>query len=202
MKTLFIPVKSRLEIDKSKILEFSEKLPKNIALCYSIQYKSQAQEIKSILSSTHHITEFLQVLGCSKPKISAQAILLVGDGKFHAISLAIETGLPVYLYNIGELEKISEKDIKSFQQKKKASYVKFLSSERVGILISTKPGQQNLKKARKLKEKIKEKDIHFFLCNNIDNQQFENFPEIQSWINTACPRLDMNDSRIVNINDI
>lgn len=202
MKNLFIKVQSTLEIDKSQILDFSKKLPKKLAICYSIQYKKQASEIKKILSKTHNITEFLQILGCSRPKISSQAIILIGDGKFHATSLAIETKLPVYLYNIGKFERISEKDIKSFEQQKKASYVKFLNSDKVGVLISTKPGQQNLKKALELKNKIKNKKIHFFLCNNIDNSQFENFPEIQSWINTACPRLDMNDSRIVNINEI
>jgi len=202
MKTLFIPVYSKLEIDKSKILQISKNLPKKIAICYSVQYKKQALEIKKILSKKHNITDFLQVLGCSKTKISADVVLLISDGKFHAISLAYSTNLPVYIYNINKLEKISEKEIQLFQQRKKSSYVKFLNAKKIGILVSTKPGQQNLKKAIELKNKLKDKESFIFLCNNIDTSQFENFPEIQSWINTACPRLDMNDARIVNIGEL
>jgi len=202
MKTLFIPVNSKLEIEKSNLLEISKKLPKRIAICYSVQYKKQAEQIKQILGQNHNITDFLQVLGCSKPKISADAVLLISDGKFHATSLAYSTNLPVYIYNINKLEKISEKEIQLFQQRKKSSYVKFLNAKKIGILVSTKPGQQNLKKAIELKSKLKDKESFIFLCNNIDTSQFENFPEIQSWINTACPRLDMNDARIVNIGEL
>ena len=99
MKTLFIPAKTKYKINKSKILLISKKLPKNIAIAYSIQYQEQAMEIKQLLSSSHNITKFIQVLGCSKPVIAknTQAILLIGDGRFHATSLALETKLPVYI---------------------------------------------------------------------------------------------------------
>lgn len=202
MKTLFVTANSKLEVKKSEILKLSKKLPEKIAICYSSQYKTQAEQIKKILSKLHKITEFLQVLGCSRSKISAQAILLVSDGKFHAISLARETGIPVYIYNRGKLEKISENELNKLKQSKKASYVRFLNAKKLGILISTKPGQQKIKETLKLKQKYKDKEISIFLCNNIDPNQFENFPEIESWINTACPRLDMNDSQIVNMSDL
>ncbi|MBU2104542.1 MAG: 2-(3-amino-3-carboxypropyl)histidine synthase subunit, partial [Nanoarchaeota archaeon] len=85
MKTLFIPAKSKSEVDKSKIKEISKKLPRNIAIVYSVQYEKQAKEISEILSRDHIITQFKQVLGCSSPKFQkTQAVLLIGDGKFHA----------------------------------------------------------------------------------------------------------------------
>ncbi len=82
-----------LQINKSKILEISKRLPESIAICYSIQYIDQAKEIKALLEKTHKITKFIQVLGCSKPFLpkTTQAILLITDGRFHAISLSIET---------------------------------------------------------------------------------------------------------------
>ena len=49
MKTLFIPVQSRLDVKKSDIKKISKKLPEQIAICYSIQYKQQAEEIKKLL---------------------------------------------------------------------------------------------------------------------------------------------------------
>ena len=199
MKTLFIPAKSKLNLDKSIIKEISKKIPKNIAIAYSIQYKSQAEELKKILKPI----AFTQVLGCSSPKFpqSTKAILLISDGKFHAISLALATKLPVYILENNKLSKISNKDIEKLEKQQKAAYVKFLNSKEVGILVSTKPGQQRLKHAREFKKKLKDKRSYLFICNNINTSEFENFG-LDSWVNTACPRMDMNDSRVVNIDKI
>jgi len=206
MKPLFIPVYSKISIDKSQILQISKKLPKNLVIAYSIQYEYQAKQIKQILSKNHNILKFIQVLGCSKPIFpeSTQAILLIGDGRFHAVSLAFETKLPIYIYTNNQLTKIAETEIKEFEKKKKAAYVKFLNAKKIGILMSTKPGQQNLKKALELKNELlsKDKEPYILIGDNINTAEFENFPEIQSWVNTACPRLDMNDARIVNLSDI
>jgi len=202
MKTLFISLlsKENPQIDNSLF----NKLPKNLAIAYSMQYKQLAISIKKILVKNHKITFFTQTLGCSSPKISkqTQAILLVSDGKFHAVSLAYETNIPIFLYNNNRIEQISQKEIDKLKQNKKASYVKYLSSNNIGVLISTKPGQQKLKKAIELKNKLNKK-IYFFISNNINLGEFENFPQIQSWINTACPRMDFaHDSRIINLNDL
>jgi len=199
MKTLFIPTLSKARVDKTKISNISKKLPKNIAIAYSIQYQSQAIQIKQILLKNHKITKFIQVLGCSKPKFqkNTKAILLITDGRFHAISLSYETKLPIYILENYKLTKISKKDIENFEKRQKASYVKFLNSKRIGILISTKPGQQRLKQAIEFRKKINKKS-YLFICNNINTNEFENFG-LDSWVNTACPRLDMNNNKIVNI---
>ena len=117
MRTLFIPAKSESKINKSKILEISKKLPENIAIAYSIQYKEIAEEIKEILSENHNIINLTQVLGCSQPlgcyrpqfPKNTQAILLISDGKFHAVSLAIETHIPIYIFNSNDFNQISGK---------------------------------------------------------------------------------------------
>jgi len=201
MKIMFIPARIRSEVNAKKIQ--SLKLPKNIAIAYSIQYKDIAEKIKEILSKKNKITGFIQVLGCSKPKFSGEtkAILLISSGKFHAVSLAIESNLPVYVLEQDSLRKISEEEIGSFKKKKLASYVKFLNAEKVGILVSAKPGQENLKKTVTLKNRLKNKQSYLFIANEINPKEFENFPDIQSWVNTACPRLDF-DSPIINIADL
>lgn len=203
MKTLFIPVTSKSKITESKILEISKKLPKSIAIAYSIQYKDTAQEIKKILSKTHKTLSFLQVLGCSSPKFpkSIQAILLITDGKFHAVSLGLKTKLPIYILNNHSFGQISKQEIQLLETKQKASYVNFLNSNKIGILISNKPGQQNLKGAINLKNKLKDKTSYLFISNEINSLELENFPQIQSWVNTACPRLDMA-SQVINIKEI
>jgi len=198
MKTLFVPAKIHSDFNEKKIAELN--LPINIAIAYSIQYKEVAQKIKDILSKKHKITSMIQVLGCSSPKFSeeTETILLVSSGKFHGISLAASTNLPVYILESNEMKKISNEEIESFNKRKKISYMKFLNAEKVGILISTKPGQENLKKALALK--LKNKSPYLFLGNNIDVKEFENFG-INSWVNTACPRLDF-DSSIINLESL
>jgi len=202
MKTIFIPSKLKSKVNKSKILKISKELPKNIAIAYSIQYQSQAKEIKQLISKTHKITKFIQVLGCSQPKIqkNTKAILLIGDGKFHATSLAYETKLPVYILNRNKLEKISKDEIEILGKRQKTAYVKFLNSDKVGILISTKPGQENLRKALEFRKKLK-KPSYLFICNNINTDEFENFG-LSSWVNTACPRMDMNTDSIINLSKL
>jgi len=198
MKVLFIPAKKISNIDKSTIFSISKKLPINIAIAYSIQYKEQASEIKSLLGKSHKINSFTQVLGCSRPDFpkSTQAILLIGNGRFHAVSLAFESKLPVYILEDNQLTKISKKEIETLEKKQKASYVKFLHADKVGILISTKPGQQRLKQAIDIKKKLK-KQSYLFIGNNINTQEFENFG-LNSYVNTACPRMDMNSNMIIN----
>lgn len=201
MKTLFIQAKVPVEINEKKVS--SLKLPQNIAIAYSIQYKETASKIKEILSKSHDITSFLQVLGCSVPKFpkQTQAVLLISSGKFHGISLALETNLPIYIWEGNELVKIKEEEIEFLRKRKKASYVNFLNSEKIGILVSTKPGQENLKKAISLKSSLKNKKSYLFIANDINIKEFENFSEIKSWVNTACPRMDF-DFSIINIRDI
>jgi len=198
MKTLFIPAKTKSEIDEKKISQL--KLPINIAIAYSIQYKEIAEKVKEILSKKHKITLTIQVLGCSSPKFpkETEAILLLSSGKFHAVSLAFETGISVYVLESDNLTKISKEEIDLLNKKKMASYMRFLNAEKIGILISTKPGQENLEKALSLK--LKNKKSYLFIGNNIDINEFENFG-INSWVNTACPRMDF-DSSIINLKNL
>jgi 2-(3-amino-3-carboxypropyl)histidine synthase len=200
MKTIFIPTKIKSEVNAEKIRAL--KLPENIAIAYSIQYKNIAEKVKLILSKTHKLTAMAQVLGCSRPKFpkATQAVLLISSGQFHGVSLAAETGLPIYILESSNLRKISKEEIETFKKRKHAAYMKFLNSEKIGILVSTKPGQQNLKAALELKTKLKNKKSYLFINNELFSGELENF-NIESWINTGCPRLDF-DNPAINIADL
>ena len=202
MKTLFIPVKFKDKIKSSLINEISEKLPKKIAICYSVQFENQAKEIRNNLKEKE-ITDFIQVLGCSNPRLKSnpEAILLIGEGKFHSVSLEYETKIPVFLVENNKLIKVSKEEVEKKEKLEKGAYLKFLNSKNVGVLITTKPGQSKLNRALELKNKLKNKKTYFFLGNELSVKEFENF-KIDSWINTACPRMDLEDSRIINMNKI
>jgi diphthamide biosynthesis enzyme Dph1/Dph2-like protein len=102
----------------------------------------------------------------------------------------------------GNASKIDKKDVEKIKSRKKGAYLKFLTAKNIGILVSTKPGQDKLKQARQLKNKLKNKNCYIFIADEIDMSQLENFPFIEAWVNTACPRISDKAKGMVNIDDI
>lgn len=192
------------DLDVKLTGEEIKKLPRKIFLAYSIQYKQLAESVKKQLESNNiTIDKSQQVLGCSKiSNKNNLPILLISTGKFHAQNLYLQTPI-LYVLENDKIVEISKEDIEKLKAHKKTALVKFLSAERIGILVSTKPGQEKIKKAEELKKKLEEKGkkADIFISNDIDISQFENF-NIQSWVNTACPGLAYDDPRIINLEDV
>ena len=145
-----------------------------------------------------------QILGCSKIKTSIP-ILVISTGKFHSLNLYLQTP-ELYVLEGKTIRKIPQSDIQKLKTQRKTALIRFLSADNIGILISTKPGQKNLKKALRLKEKIEKKyknkkKVFIFISNNIDINQFENF-NIDSWVNTACSGLIIDKPTIINYSEI
>jgi len=196
MKTLFIEAEKKFDINIDNLN--LNTLPKKIFLAYSIQYRGLAQQIKDKLSKK--IIGFRQVLGCSKLK-SKHPILLIGSGKFHAFNLAIQGNKILFLEG-NKIRKLDEKQVSKIKAKRKTALSRFYAADKIGILVSTKPGQKNLKKAQNLAKKLekKGKEITIFLADNINIDELENY-DIQSWVNTACPALTF-DARVVNLSEL
>lgn len=172
-------------------------LPEKIFLAYSIQYKTLAEKIKDKLGS--RVAGYKQVLGCSKLKVK-YPVLLVGSGRFHALNLALQGNI-MYILEGNTVSKLNEEEIKRIKANRKTALSRFLAADSIGILVSTKPGQENLKKALLLKRKFekKGKKTQIFLADNINTEELENY-NIDSWVNTACPALSF-DSRIINMHE-
>lgn len=211
MKTLFIEAKFEGKINLNKLP--TNKLPKNIGLVSSVQFVDYLPKIKNFLEKSNKKV-FLekakqkykgQILGCDlssaiKIKNKVSAFLYIGDGRFHPLGVALKTNKKVYTFNpIGNtFSEINENEIK---KKNKIKLIKFLSSDNIGILVSTKPGQYNLNKALEIKNKFKDKSFSIFLFDTLNINDLENFPFIQSWINTACPRIS-DEKNIINLEDL
>ncbi len=203
MKILHIPAKALVDIklpDKEL-----KKLPKKIGLVTTVQHLHRIKEVQeqipaSIIGG--------QILGCDvsvAEKISNKvyAFLFIGSGVFHPLAVALKTGKPVFCWNpfVKEMKTIDRKEIESYERRKKAALSKFLSSDRIGILICTKPGQYHIDKALKLKEKG-DKDYYLFQFDTLNLSDLENFNFIQCWVNTACPRIREDRANIINFDDI
>jgi len=203
MKTIFISAKSKKELDYSKIKKLvDERIPEdNLAICYSNQFIEVAENLEKKLNK--NIIMKMQVLGCSNPRFSPEvkAILIVGQGKFHSVSLAYESKLPTYILEGETIQKVSREEIEKLEKREKGMYLKYLTSENIGILITNKPGQQRLKAALEFKENLKDKKSYLFIANDLNVSEFENF-QIDSWVNTACPRMDLTQGAIINMDKI
>jgi len=206
MKVLYIEGKSKLRPEDYLIDQnFIERLPKQLFLAYSIQFKGQAEAMKKALEKAKiKVMGFQQVLGCSKLK-TPYTILLIGQGRFHALNLALQNEKPIILYSNGSSIIIGEKERAEYNEKQKNSINLLLHANNIGIIVSTKPGQNRLSDALKLKKilekKYPEKKVFIFLSSNVNTQEFLNFG-IAFWINSACPGLALDSPKIANIDDI
>jgi 2-(3-amino-3-carboxypropyl)histidine synthase len=206
MKTLFIEAKSDIKVKLER--EVIKKLPKRVGLVSTIQHLHALKSIKKQLKNS---VIGGQVLGCDvgaarRIRDKVDAFLYIGTGEFHPLGIALETGKEVYSYNpiTKRMGKISKGDVEAYKRRRKGAYMKFLSSKRIGILVSTKPGQNNLRKAFELKRKLKDKECYIFVADTLHINQLENFPFVECWVNTACPRIvdDSSPKRIINFDDV
>ena len=203
MEILHIEAKSDADLKLGE--DDLKKLPKRVGILTTIQHLHKIKDVEkqipgSVLGG--------QVLGCdasSARKINdkVDAFLYVGSGEFHPIEIAVETGKDVYCFNpfTGKMGKIGKEAIEKNEKRKKGAMIKFLSAGKVGILVSAKPGQNRMKDAMKLAEK-KDKEYYLFAFDTLSDMDLENFPFIECWVNTACPRITDSRKGMVNIDDI
>lgn len=214
MDIKFIPAIYKEEVHLPE--DCIQQLPQKIALFGSIQFHDQLERIQKELQekgkdvilpeSKNYYYQGKQsmkgqLLGCNLENIpGVDAFLYIGDGMFHPKILAVKNPQPIMVYNpLSKLtETINVEDIQKMKQKRMAAYKTFLSSTDIGVMVSTKPGQNYLKPALKLKEKFPEKTFYFIVFNTVDFNELENFPFVQMWINTACYRIGYDDILKVN----
>lgn len=203
MKTLFIEAKSNIEI-KIPAGEL-KKLPKKVGIITTIQHLHKLDSIKKQLKKA---VIGGQILGCKvhsaeRIKNKVDAFLYIGSGKFHPIAVALKTEKDVFVFNPNtkKMKKLDKEIIKSYTDRRRGALIKFLSSKNIGILVSTKTGQMNIKRALELKKK-KDKNYYLFAFDTVRFDELENFPFIQCWVNTACPRIADEKKGIINIEEI
>jgi len=234
--TIFIPVRYAEKIVvPSNIIN---RLPNKIMIFGSVQFLEQLSYIAKQLESAGKtvlmiksknflydgmISEKGQLLGCNAEcfddDISKNhdegfdAFFYVGDGVFHPKALLVNNRKDIYCYDpkIGKLEVLRKELHDDIQKRRKGSVLKFLSSNNIGVIITTKIGQCNSKRAdsvvARIYKKWPDKNIYTFICDELNFQELENFNFIDIYINTACPRIGYEDTvrspkPIINIEDV
>ena len=220
MKAIFIPAKWKGSYDAKKIE--LDKMPKKIGIVSTAQFLGKTtEEIMAYLENNGKKT-FIdkmkqanagQLLGCDqgaaiKIQDKVDAYLYIGSGEFHPLGVGMKTDKEVFTFNpvTSQFGKLDRERIKKYLRQKEAAKAKFLNADRVGLMVSLKRGQFSYKQAVELKEKLerKGKEAFIFVCDTLDASEMMNFPFIEFWVNTACPRIadDPDKSRIVDMAEI
>lgn len=215
MEKIFIEARLKdKEVNLKAVDKLLDNLPKvkTISLAATIQYLDLVPILKDYLESKSRKVIIKKgayydshVLGCQSQAFdkNADILLLITDGKFHAINNAIQLQKEIYIFNLNSIEKIDQEEIKKELKKIEIKQKKFLISKTIGLLVSSKPGQ-SYNNVIPIKDKLEKsgKKVYLFESNNISIDEFENYPQIQIWVNTACPGIQRDNSNIVNLKDI
>jgi len=213
MEKVFISGRYVGELKLSK--ELLKVLPKQVILALPVQFLEFKESIKKQLEAVgRKVTYFQskhgkfpgQILGCDVHEFKAEGeFLYVGDGRFHPTALLYANKRKVYCFDPfnQRVEVLLPELLTKLQQKKQGLIAKFLSSERIGLLMTTKPGQNQTAAAERLRERLEDagKEVFVFLCDEIKPAELVNFNFIEVWVNTACPRL-AEDFNCLNLIDV
>ncbi|MBN2517492.1 MAG: diphthamide synthesis protein [Candidatus Altiarchaeota archaeon] len=214
-RTVFIPVRAEANVDLvvENILE--KVTAKRIGLVTTAQYVHVLADMKRGLEGGGKKVSIQpgrpnpgQILGCDARAGmgDVDCFVYVGSGRFHPLAVAYKTEKPVYIaHPSGGLEQISGEEVFKYQKRKYARISKFKDARKIGIIVSTKPGQQKLKHAVELRDRLKGegKETFIFVANEIKPENLVGF-EVDVWVSTACPRIvdDHFEKPIVDISDI
>jgi len=213
MEKLFIETKYTGKVELPR--DLLDNLPQKVMVATTIQFIDSLKEVKSRLAAFKKKIFFFtsihgrytgQILGCDNFKVrqDVDCFLYIGDGEFHPRALLVNEK-PVFCYNplSNRWSKFGRKEWEQLRLKKKVSLMKYHSAQKIGILISTKEGQMLMQgQVDKLKEQLESqgKEVYLFLGNEL--KDLENYPFIDCWVNTACPRISDDVKGMVNIRDL
>ena len=151
-----------------------------------------------------------QVLGCNTWNVKGitsqvDGFLFVGSGVFHPIAIARATKKPVWCWNPATqtLAELDKRLVEGYEKRNRAGIAHFLTAKSVGVLVSARPGQKNLGRSLDLQAACPNKKVYVFVCDTLNINELENWPFIDCWVNTLCPRLDDEKlPRFVNIDEL
>ena len=208
--TIYIEARATISITEAveKALPLMENWHK-IGLATTVQHVQTLDEAKEMLihagktvmiGDAGRLNYPGQVVGCdySNAKSIAEDVegfLFIGGGRFHALGLALATSKPTVVadpyekraYQIDEeAQKIKKQRWASIQEAQKA--------KTFAVLVGLKPGQKRLEEALTVREKLEKagKDAYIFAIREIIPEMVMNFPTVDAYVNTACPRISLD----------
>ncbi len=143
-----------------------------------------------------------QVIGCeySNAKSIAkdvEAFLFIGGGRFHALGVALSTAKPTVVADPYERRAYSiDQEAQKILKQRWASIEEAQKAKTFAVLIGLKLGQKRFNEALSVKEKLEKngKIAHLFAIREIVPEMLMEFPTMDAYVNTACPRISLDDA--------
>ena len=210
--TIYFEAHAKISVEKAVRRAIDLLKPwRRIGLVTTVQHVENLEAARRILSSAGkevyvgNASSILypgQILGCdyTNAKVissNVEAYLFVGGGRFHPLGLALATMKPVVAADPFEDRAYSlNGDAKRILKRRWAEIEEARKAETYGVIIGLKPGQKRLKEAFRVKKKIEEmrKKAYLISLREITDQTLRNFQEFEAYINTACPRISIDEA--------
>jgi len=210
--TIYVEARSTVSVNEA----IDEALPmlgnwQKIGLTTTIQHVQTLDSVREILlragktvviGDAGRLNYPGQVIGCdySNAKSIAkdvEAFLFLGGGRFHALGVALSTSKPVMVADPYEGRAYSiDKEAEKIIKQRWASVEEANKARTFGVLIGLKQGQKRLEEALSVKEKLEdnEKVVYLFVVREITPEALMEFPTVDAYVNTACPRISLDDA--------
>jgi len=184
----------------------------NIGLVTTVQHVHKLEEAKNLLLKAGKTIAIGdaglvkypgQVIGCNFSNAKtvseeADAFLFIGGGRFHAIGVTLTTAKPTIIADPYEKRAYPIHDeVSRILKQRWASISEAKGVENFGVLIGLKSGQKRIKQAVEIKEKLQKsgRKVTLLALKEITSNALMQFPSIETFVNTACPRLSLDDTQ-------
>jgi 2-(3-amino-3-carboxypropyl)histidine synthase len=185
---------------------------KTVGLVTTVQHLHQLQSVKEFFES--HGKNVLigrpygfakhpgQILGCdigSSASIDrlVDAHVYFGGGIFHPLGAVLNTKKPFIAIEPfqGSVE-LMDHYREEYRKKRNGKLLSSVDAKKVGILVTTKNGQSNMPMAELIKRKVEAQGMEagILVANTFDFDSINNMMEFDVLVNTACPRIAVDDT--------
>jgi len=208
-----IYIEARATINVAEAVERALPLMENwhkIGLATTVQHVQTIDEAKEMLIRAGKIVMVGdagrlnypgQVVGCNYSNAKSiagdvEGFLFIGGGRFHALGLAISTFKPTVVADPYEKRAYSmDEEAQKVQRQRWANIQEAQKAKNFAVLVGLKPGQKRLEEALTIREKLEKagKDAFLFAVREITPEVVMNFPTVDAYVNTACPRVSLDE---------
>jgi 2-(3-amino-3-carboxypropyl)histidine synthase len=141
-----------------------------------------------------------QVSGCDYSNVRSiandvEVFLFIGGGRFHALGVALSTSKPTIIADPYEKRAYSiDEEAQKILKQRWACIEEARRATTFGVLVGLKLGQKHLDDALKIKEMVEKngKTAFLFAIREILPEALMEFPTVDAYVNTACPRISLD----------
>ena len=208
IQTLYVFVDISIDTDHLlAAMESNFQSGKRIAMVGTIQFNATLHNVRSRLERLGFTVIIPQIaplskgeiLGCTSPKLKssdADMIVYLGDGRFHLESAMIHNpGMPAYRYDPYS-RKLTRETYEHAEMNdiRRDAVQKARGAKKWGLILGVLGRQGNPHTMDLIEERLQERGTPYvnLLLSEIFPGKLAMMPEVECWVQVACPRLSID----------